>query len=64
MNSKQRPDIISSDAHRTRYSYELKSLDNIDGNAITLLIGCMCGKPTENYPFQQPVFTWLKISRN
>lgn len=35
-------------------------VEDCDADIITLFVGCTCGKPIENYPFQQPVFHWLR----
>ncbi|EDO2949880.1 hypothetical protein CXS67_24375, partial [Salmonella enterica] len=44
----------------TGYLYGINSIENCDADIITLFVGCTCGKPIENYPFQRPVFDWLK----
>ncbi|EDV0905224.1 hypothetical protein QF91_004478 [Salmonella enterica subsp. salamae] len=35
-------------------------VEDCDADIITLFVGCTCGKPIENYLFQQPVFYWLR----
>ncbi|EDV5907157.1 hypothetical protein ZO98_004627 [Salmonella enterica subsp. salamae] len=35
-------------------------VEDCDADIITFFVGCTCGKPIENYLFQQPVFYWLR----
>lgn len=60
MSDEKNPDVMYSDSVHSGYLYEINSVKNINENIITLFTGCTCGKPIENYPFQQPVFDWLK----
>lgn len=60
MNNGKKPDSMYSDSKHSGYLHEINSVDDFEVNIVTLFIGCTCGKPVENYPFQQPVFDWLK----
>ncbi|EDW4359747.1 hypothetical protein ABC89_004652, partial [Salmonella enterica subsp. salamae] len=60
MSNGKNPDSMYSDSKHTGYLYGINSIENCDADIITLFVGCTCGKPIENYPFQRPVFDWLK----
>lgn len=64
MNNGKNPDSMYSDSKHSGYLHEINSVDDFEVNIVTLFIGCTCGKPVENYPFQQPVFDWLKKYQN
>jgi len=60
MNDSKNPNGMFSDLTRSGYFYRVKSVKYFEEKPIILFVGCMCEKPKENYPFQQPVFDWLK----
>lgn len=52
MNNGKKPDSMYSDSKHSGYLHEINSVDDFEVNIVTLFIGCTCGKPVENYPFQ------------
>ena len=59
MSNYKEPDSAYDNLMQKGYLYKINSVAEIDKQPVFLLVGCFCKEPVDNYPFQEPVFTWL-----
>lgn len=59
MDNHKNPNGTYSNPTQKGYLYKINPVEKIDEEVAILLVGCFCKEPTDNYPFQDPVFNWL-----